>query len=167
MLIGNKAYTAGKANHFPFKWSHICQEHSFVRWAAELRMSAAPMKDLPNVLSRSQTASLLFFSVAVDSCFWVSVTPPPKMKWINKNVPVPISPCEREPCSSGQLIWTGPINKATSSPGTICKVKAQFHVRRDVRDRLRSGHLKNTGPPEDSFLILSALRNQRQSFKGL
>ena len=42
MLLGNKSYTVGKPVYFPFKWCHICKEHAFVGWAAQLSMWVAP-----------------------------------------------------------------------------------------------------------------------------
>lgn len=41
MLSGNTSYTIGESVYFP---CHICKEHAFMGWAAELSMWNAPMK---------------------------------------------------------------------------------------------------------------------------
>uniref|UniRef100_A0A8C4GFR7 Transposase Tc1-like domain-containing protein n=1 Tax=Dicentrarchus labrax TaxID=13489 RepID=A0A8C4GFR7_DICLA len=47
------------------------------------------------------------------------------------------------------------------SPRAISKLRAQFHITLDVKDRPRSGRPKKMTPQEDHFLTLSALRCRR------
>lgn len=63
MLPGSKSYNVGNPVCFPFECCHVCKENAFVGGAAELSMWVVPMKNLPNILCKCQTASS-----AVDSC---------------------------------------------------------------------------------------------------
>lgn len=51
MLLGNKPYTVRKPVYFYFNWSHICKDHAFVGWAAELSVGVTSHEKICQIFS--------------------------------------------------------------------------------------------------------------------
>ncbi|KAL6470420.1 hypothetical protein MHYP_G00215390 [Metynnis hypsauchen] len=95
------------------------------------------MKNLPNLLCHCQRA---YFAVAIDTCFELLV------------------PSGAANQGNFKLVFRKTLFGV--SP-TISKLKANFHITGDVRDKPRSERPKKTTPEEDRFLTLSVLRYRR------